>query len=184
VNRAAAIIACGPGRQTRSDVFCKLGLKGFSKKAKQSALLRAATHAAIRYLKGGEPSSIEPPSVEWGHPPEWALVTTPSVEGEHPLVTTPSEAKEISTRHDVPERDRKGLTQLARMKQLSPSVRKAQIQRVEAFGKRTLQGPITASNLSYFRKSRLCYQCAWRRRVWSSSLMSDIIVSMEFFHGE
>ena len=54
VDRAAAVIARGPGGQTRPEVFRELGPKGFSKKEKQSALLRAAIDRAIHYLKSGE----------------------------------------------------------------------------------------------------------------------------------
>jgi len=144
VDRAAAVIARGPGGQTRPEVFRELGQKGFSKKEKQSALLRAAIDRAIHYLKSGESPSTEP-SIEFGHPPLGELLAMPSVEG-HPLVTSPSEAKELLRRHDVPDSARNSLEQLARTKQLLPRERKAQIQHVKAFKKRTLRGLITASN--------------------------------------
>ena len=57
----------------------------------------------------------------------------------HPLVTTPSEAKGRLADRSITEKARKGLQQIAETKELSSEDRKARIQRIKAFKKRTLR---------------------------------------------
>jgi hypothetical protein len=109
IDEAIDVITREPSRQ---GVISKLGSKGLTKQQKQSAVFRAAIDKATRDHESAG----------------------------HRLVTTPSEAKDLLANDPtISERARKGLQQIARMKEPSSEDRKVRIQRIKAFEKRTLR---------------------------------------------